>query len=131
MGLATYSTSKPTVLSYVNIFDGLSKHLNLYEQLKIHGKMQDEFINIASHELRTPTQAVLAYSELLESHPEKREEMIQAIKRNALRLQRLTEDILNVTRIESKTLKIHKEKFDIKSLLSSVVNEHKNNIEKD
>ncbi len=131
MGLATYSTSIPTVLSYVNIFDGLSKQLNLYEQLKIHGKMQDEFINIASHELRTPTQAVLAYSELLESHPEKREEMIQAIKRNALRLQRLTEDILDVTRIESKTLKIHKEKFDIKSLLSSVVNDHKNNIEKD
>lgn len=130
MGLATYSTSKPTVLSYINIFESLSKQLNLYEQLKIHGKMQEEFINIASHELRTPTQAVLAYSELLERHPEKSNEMVHAIKRNALRLQRLTEDILDVTRIESKTLKIHKEKFDIKSLLSTVVNDYKNNIEK-
>ena len=62
-------------------------------QLKVHGKMQEEFINIASHELRTPTQAILAYSDLLQHHPEKRDEMIQAIKRNATRLQRLTEDI--------------------------------------
>jgi signal transduction histidine kinase len=130
MGLATYSTSKPTVLSYINIFEGLSKQLNLYEQLKIHGKMQEEFINIASHELRTPTQAVLAYSELLERHPENREEMIQAIKRNALRLQRLVEDILDVTRIESKTLKINKEKFDLNNLLSSIANEFKNNLGK-
>src|SRR5919112_3894709 len=92
--------------------------------------MQEEFINIASHELRTPTQAVLAYSELLERHPENREEMIQAIKRNALRLQRLVEDILDVTRIESKTLKINKEKFDLNNLLSSIVNEFKNNFGK-
>jgi signal transduction histidine kinase len=130
MGLATYSTSKPTVLSYINIFEGLSKQLKLYDQLKTHGKMQEEFINIASHELRTPTQAILAYSELLEEHPEKSEEMMQAIKRNALRLQRLTEDILDVTRIESKTLKLHKEKFDLKSLLSSIVNDYKDNNDK-
>lgn len=130
MGLATYSTSKPTVLSYINIFEGLSKQLKLYDQLKIHGKLQEEFINIASHELRTPTQAILAYSELLEEHPEKREDMIQAIKRNALRLQRLTEDILDVTRIESKTFKIHKEKFDLRSLLSSIVNDYKDNNDK-
>jgi two-component system, OmpR family, sensor histidine kinase VicK len=130
MGLATYSTSKPTVLSYINIFEGLSKQLKLYDQLKIHGKMQEEFINIASHELRTPTQAILAYSELLEEHPEKREDMIQAIKRNALRLQRLTEDILDVTRIESKTFKIHKEKFDLSRLLSSIVNDYKDNNDK-
>ncbi len=51
--------------------------------------MQEEFINISSHELRTPTKAILAYSNLLGEHPEKREEMIQAMKRNALRLQRL------------------------------------------
>ena len=56
--------------------------------------------------------------------------MIQTIKRNALRLQRLTEDILDVTRIESKTINLHKEKFDLKSLLSSFVNDYKDNNEK-
>jgi two-component system sensor histidine kinase VicK len=130
IGLATYSTSKPTVLSYVSVFESLSKQVNLYNQLKVHGKMQEEFINIASHELRTPTQAILAFSDLLQHHPEKRDEMIQAIKRNATRLQRLTEDILDTTKIESKTLHLHKEKFDLTDLLSIIINDCKNNIEK-
>ena len=92
--------------------------------------MQEEFINIASHELRTPTQAVLACSELLRPHPERREEMIQAIYRNAERLQRLTNDILDVTRIEGKTLKLNKEKFNLSDLLSKIVEDYRNNIEK-
>jgi signal transduction histidine kinase len=130
IGLATYSTSKPTVLSYISIFESLSKQVKLYEQLKTHGKMQEEFINVASHELRTPTQSVLAYSELLRRHPERRDEMIQAICRNAERLQRLTNDILDVTRIESKTLTLNKEKFSLSDLLSNIVQDYKNNIEK-
>ena len=130
IGLATYSTSKPTVVSYINIFESLSKQVNLYNQLKVHGKMQEEFINIASHELRTPTQAILAFSDLLQHHPEKRDEMIQAIKRNATRLQRLTKDILDVTKIESNTLHLHKEIFDLTDLLSITINDYKNNIEK-
>ena len=130
IGLATYSTSKPTVLSYVSIFESLSNQIKLYEQLKNHDKMQVEFINIASHELRTPTQAVLAYSELLQKHPEKREEMIKAINRNAERLQRLTNDILDVTRIESKTLKLQKEQFNLNDLLSNIVEDSKIEIEK-
>jgi two-component system sensor histidine kinase VicK len=130
IGLATYSTSKPTVLSYISIFESLSKQVKLYEQLKTHGKMQEEFINVASHELRTPTQSVLAYSELLRRHPERRDEMIQAICRNAERLQRLTNDILDVTRIESKTLTLIKEKFNLSDLLSNIVQDYKNGIEK-
>ena len=92
--------------------------------------MQEEFINVASHELRTPTQSVLAYSELLRRHPERRDEMIQAICRNAERLQRLTNDILDVTRIESKTLTLNKEKFNLSDLLSNIVQDYKNGIEK-
>jgi signal transduction histidine kinase len=130
IGLATFSTSQPTVLSYISIFESLSNQVKLYEQLKTHGKMQDEFINIASHELRTPTQAVLTYSELLRRHPEKKEDLIQAIYRNAERLQRLTNDILDVTRIESKTLKVNKEEFNLSDLLSKVIEDYKNNIEK-
>ena len=130
IGLATFSTSKPTVLSYVSIFESLSNQIKLYEQLKVHDKMQVEFINIASHELRTPTQAVLAYSELLQKHPEKREEMIKAIIRNAERLQRLTNDILDVTRIESKTLNLQKEQFNLNDLLSNILEDYNNEIEK-
>jgi two-component system, OmpR family, sensor histidine kinase VicK len=125
VGLSTYSTSKPTVLSYVSVFESLINQIKLYEQLKFHGKMQEEFINIASHELRTPTQAILAFSDLLQNHPKKRNEMIDAVKRNATRLQRLTEDILDVTKIESKTLNLHKEKFDLTVLLSNTIDDYK------
>ena len=103
------------------------------EQLKAHDKMQREFINIAAHELRTPTQAVLGYSEILkqQSREENRQnEMIDAIYRNATRLQRLANDILDVTRIESKTLKLRKERFNLNDVLSHVVDDYKNEINK-
>ena len=131
VGLATYSNSKPTVLSYISIFESLWKQVALYEQLKAHGKMQKEFINIASHEMKTPTQAIVGYSDLIQKHPEKREEMIQAISRNALRLQRLTNDILDVTRIDSRTLNLHKEQFNIGDLIARVVEDYRSQIEKE
>jgi signal transduction histidine kinase len=100
------------------------------EQLKLHDKMQKEFINIASHEIKTPTQAILGYTELLQKHPEKREQISDALHRNANRLQRLTNDILDVTRIESQTLKLNKEKFNLTDLISSIVDDFKNDIQK-
>ncbi len=100
------------------------------EQLKVHDKMQKEFINVASHEIKTPTQAILGYSELLQRHPEKREQISDALSRNANRLQRLTNDILDVTRIESQTLKLNKEQFNLADLISSVVEDFKGDIQK-
>jgi signal transduction histidine kinase len=100
------------------------------EQLKVHDKMQREFINIASHEMKTPTQAILGYSKLIQRHPEKREEMIQAISRNATRLQRLTNDILDVTRIESRSLRLNLERFNLNEVISDVVADYRSEIEK-
>jgi signal transduction histidine kinase len=100
------------------------------EQLKVHDKMQKEFINVASHEIKTPTQAILGYSELLQRHPEKRGQISDALSRNANRLQRLTNDILDVTRIESQTLKLNKEQFNLADLISSVVEDFKSDIQK-
>jgi signal transduction histidine kinase len=57
--------------------------------------------------------------------------MIQAIYRNAVRLQKLTNDILDVTRIESRSLKLNKEQFNLNDLISSVVEDYKNHIEKE
>ncbi|HEU4448193.1 MAG TPA: sensor histidine kinase [Nitrososphaeraceae archaeon] len=100
------------------------------EQLKAHDKMQKEFINIAAHELRTPTQAVLGYSEILQHGSlisnNKKYELINAIHRNAARLQRLTNDILDITRIESQTLRLNKEKFNINDVLLHIVDDYKN-----
>jgi two-component system sensor histidine kinase VicK len=131
VGLATYSNSKPTVLSYISIFKNLWKQVDLYEQLKTHDKMQKEFINIASHEMKTPTQAIIGYADLIQKHPEKKDEMMQAISRNAIRLQRLTVDILDVTRIDSNTLNLHKERFNLDDLITNVVQDYVGYIEKE
>ena len=129
IGSATYSTSKPTVLSYISIFENLSNQVKLYEQLKTHDKMQKEFINIASHEMKTPTQAILGYCTLIQRHPEKREEMLNAMSRNALRLQKLTNDILDVTRIESQTLSLNKEVINLNDLILSLIEDYKSQIQ--
>jgi signal transduction histidine kinase len=94
------------------------------ELLKLHDKMQKEFINIASHEMKTPTQAILGTSGLLQYYPERRDELIEIIRRNAKRLQTLTSDILDVTRIESHTFQLEKERFNIYDLLSEVFKEY-------
>jgi signal transduction histidine kinase len=95
------------------------------EQLKIHDKMQREFINIASHELKNPAQAILGYSTLIQRHPERRDEIIGAIERNAIRLQSLTNNILDVSRIESQTLKLNKEKFNINQKIRDAIDDLK------
>jgi signal transduction histidine kinase len=63
IGLSTYSSSKAGVLSYVSIFENLWIQTELYEKLKVHDKMQKDFINIAAHELRTPIQPILGLTE--------------------------------------------------------------------
>jgi signal transduction histidine kinase len=93
------------------------------EQLKDHDRMQREFINVAAHELRTPTQAIIGYSDLFYLRPESREESIKAIARNAERLESLTRDILDVTRIEGHRLDLSKEKFDISEVVTSAIDD--------
>ena len=95
------------------------------EQLKAHDKIQREFINIASHEMKTPTQAILGTSGLLKFYPQREDELIEIIQRNAKRLQTLIGNILDVTRIESQTLILNKERFDMGELISSVIEDYK------
>jgi two-component system sensor histidine kinase VicK len=125
IGLSTYSNSKAGVLSYVAIFDNLWKQTELYEQLKINDKMQKEFINIAAHELRTPIQPILSLSQILQSNinnSAQQQEFLDAIVRNARRLQRLTENILDVSKIESQSLQLKKERFSLNEKIRNVIN---------
>jgi two-component system sensor histidine kinase VicK len=137
VGLSTYSNTKAGVLSYVAIFENLWIQSDLYEQLKRHDKMQKEFINIAAHELRTPIQPILGLTENVLSHTKDIEQakLLQVVSRNAKRLQRLTEDILDVTKIESQSLNIKKERFNLKDIVVNAIedtmtNEHSSKIEK-
>ncbi|MFY9799299.1 MAG: HAMP domain-containing sensor histidine kinase, partial [Candidatus Nitrosopolaris sp.] len=125
VGLSTYSTSEPTVISYISIFENFWDQLELYQKLKQHDKMQQEFINIAAHELRTPAQSILGYAELTKADPqymEKRaQSFLEVMYRNAFRIHKLTKDILDVTRIESHTLNLDETRFDLKDLIKSLL----------
>jgi signal transduction histidine kinase len=98
--------------------------LSANEQLKVHDLMQKEFLNIASHEMKTPTQTILLHSNLLSINSALGHESIEAIIRNATRLQKLVNDILDITRIESKSLKLNKERLNLNEIIVPVLEEY-------
>jgi signal transduction histidine kinase len=89
--------------------------------LKRQGELQKEFVNVAAHELRTPTQSIMGYAEILLHSPERNVKYENTIYRNAERLNSLAKDILDVARIESETLKINKSKFDITEEIENAI----------
>jgi signal transduction histidine kinase len=116
------------------------------EQIKSRQEITKEFINIAAHELRTP-QAIMGYSELLQilieedegeeeqiignNNPnisstvlgldEQKKKALEAIFRNATRLDRLEKQILDITKIESNTLTLGKERFNLTEKIRDTV----------
>lgn len=142
IGVSTYSTSKPTVLSYMSIFESLwdqtEMSVNLQgvnEKLVQSEQLEREFINTAAHELRTPTQAVMGYLEMVLEEFEdllkntkvttdneltriisRLQGHFEAVSRNSTRLNELINNLLDIARIESNginSLQIRKEKLDI------------------
>ena len=143
VGSAIYSTSQPNVVSFVTIFETLWKQTELYEKLKdadnlkeeyikklrLADKAKDEFVNIAAHELRTPTQSILTFANLLKYDINKNES-IEAIYRNAKRLNVLIKNILDVTKIESNKLVLHQENFNLNDLLTTVIKDYTRQLKK-
>jgi signal transduction histidine kinase/CheY-like chemotaxis protein len=141
IGLATYSNSKSTALSYVSIFESLWKQTELYQKLnelygrlQEHNKIQEEFISVAAHELRNPIQPILGLSEILLSKKghtlSQDKELLYVIRRNARRLRKLTEDILDATKIENQSLKVNKQDLRLNDVIKNVIADHKKEEEK-
>ena len=132
IGLSTYSNSKAGVLSYVFIFENLWKQIELYEDIKKSheelmalDKMQQEFINVAAHELRTPIQPILSITQILRSriNDSQQHELLGIVIRNAKRLNRLSDEILDVTKLESRTLDIKKEQFNLNDVILNAIDD--------
>jgi len=101
---------------------------NANEQLKQHDKIQKEFINTAAHELRTPIQPILGLADVLRDHisDSHQVKLLDVIMRNAKRLQRLSHDILDVSKIESSLLKLSKSPVELNDKIKTVINDIKN-----
>jgi signal transduction histidine kinase len=115
------------------------------EKTKSREEITKEFINIAAHELRTPTQSILGYSELLQIlfEEEEKEQVIESnsanisstakeldeqkkkalegVVRNVTRLDRLEKQILDITKIESNSLTLDKERFNLTEKIGDMV----------
>lgn len=149
--LSMYSTSQPTISSYISIFESLWEQAEMANSLKIVNEKliqreqnEKEFINIAAHELRTPTQAIMGYVELDQQFLEEilnnttpmgndewrriikhLHEHCNALSRNSNRLSGLINNLLDVARIESivnDRLLLHKERFDLIVEIGELIN---------
>ena len=122
-----------SIKNYITKQNQLTSELKqLNEQLKYKDQLKDQFINIAAHELRTPIQPILGLTEVIRSrnaastiHKEEDEEFLDIIIRNAKRLRSLSEKILDVSKIESRTLRLDKERFNINEKIRNIINDIK------
>jgi two-component system, OmpR family, sensor histidine kinase VicK len=137
-GITIFIEGKSTALSYTAIFESLWKQTELYDEIKKsyekiqrHDKMQKEFIDIAAHELRTPLQPIIGITTILkdEIQSKRHKELLDVVFRNTERLKKLSEEILDVTRIESDSFNLNKEHFRIKEKILHILDNYKNNSE--
>ena len=128
-GLAIYIEGASTSISYASIFESLWRQTEMYEQLQIQDKLQIEFINTAAHELRTPIQPILGITDILKGSvtDDRHKELLDVIGRNAKRLKKLSEDILEVSKIEGNSMGLDKEHFRIVETILDNINSYKNN----
>ncbi len=95
-----------------------------YSDLKKLDQLKSEFINIASHELRTPLAILLGYASLLEEHTsDTARHYVEAIIRNAMRLNKLVTDMLNLRHLEIGELELELESVLVPDVVNAVVEE--------
>jgi two-component system, OmpR family, sensor histidine kinase VicK len=135
IGFALYSNSRPTINSFRSFFELLWNATIMNEKLKEADRVQREFISVAAHELQTPLQSILGMSEILESALEGHErgpvnaQDIRMIARNARRLDRLMQDILDIARIESGSLQIRKRQFNLKDIILPLADDFRKQVD--
>jgi signal transduction histidine kinase len=124
VGFIVYSNTKVSVYSSRSFFELLWNERLQYEKLKEADEMKSEFINVVAHELRTPIQPILGLVDIIRTDMKnsKHKESLDVIMRNAKRLQRLTDNILDVSKIESGSLDLKREYFNLKDVITNTLN---------
>jgi two-component system, OmpR family, sensor histidine kinase VicK len=121
VGFIIYSNTKVSVYSSRSFFELLWNERLQYEKLKEADEMKSEFINLLAHELRTPIQPILSMIDIIRSDMKdsNHKELLDTILRNAKRLQRLTDNILDVSKIERGSLDLRQECFNLKDVITN------------
>ncbi|MGA8484542.1 MAG: HAMP domain-containing sensor histidine kinase, partial [Nitrososphaeraceae archaeon] len=132
VGLSTYSESPSLSSSYSSIFESFWRQAELFEKLKLIETLERDFVNIAAHELRTPIQPIIGFSELLYSKMKNKgqRKLLESIMKNARRLEKLAAVMLDVTRIEKNSLVLKKESFDMGQVTGDLVEQYNRQLRK-
>lgn len=98
-------------------------------------QQKDEFVSIASHELKTPITSVKAYTQILGKRFQKAEDAksVELIAKMDAQLDKLTDligDLLDVTKIEAGRIQFHESHFDFNDLVEETVEELQRTTEK-
>ncbi|HET8719379.1 MAG TPA: HAMP domain-containing sensor histidine kinase [Candidatus Nitrosotenuis sp.] len=94
-------------------------------------RKKDEFISIASHELKSPIQPIFGFAELAKAGDIDQKEAWDGVTTLAKKLQDLTTDVLDVTRIESNRLSLFRQKFFVNDVIAETVKMLRTGISKD
>ena len=100
------------------------------EKLKELDKMKDEFIGIASHELKSPIQPILGFAELAKAGDIDQKEAWDGVLELASKLQDMANAVLDVSRIERDKLELNLDKIKINDLILDVTKSQKINLKK-
>ncbi len=121
IGFIVYSNTKVSVYSSRSFFELLWNERTQFEKLKEADELKNELINLLAHELRTPIQPILGMIDILlarfKDDPNK--ELLETIMRNVRRLHRLTENMLDVSKIQSGSLNMRRECFNLKDVITN------------
>jgi signal transduction histidine kinase len=124
----SFNSMVQSIKSYITTQDQLTSKLKeLNERLKYKDQLKDQFVYTSAHELRNPIQPILGLSEFMRyrNADEEETELFDIIIRNAKRLGGLSEKILDIQNIESRTLMLDKERFNINEMVTNIINEIK------
>ena len=102
------------------------ENARLYRQAQNATKLRDEFISIASHELRTPVTSLKVYTQVIAQHMRKRKAdselpYIEKIDKQLDKLTKLIEDLLNISRMKVGKLRFEESTFSMAGLVKEIV----------
>jgi PAS domain S-box-containing protein len=130
LSISPIKDSRGTIIGASKIARDISEQLaaqeeraRLYEQVKTLNDKKDEFIGLASHELKTPLTSISGYLQILSTMvtSEKSQLFVAKTRQQVKKLSALVSDLLDVSKIEAGKLQLSHERFDIHLLVDDAI----------
>ncbi|MGN6349680.1 MAG: HAMP domain-containing sensor histidine kinase [Candidatus Nitrosocosmicus sp.] len=128
--ILSFNSMIETIKSDIKKQTELTNQLRLLNsQLKVANKANEDFINAASHELRSPIQSIIGSVSLLlgkTKELQQQQKLYEIVYRNSKKLKILIQNLLDIPKIESKSLSLNKERFYVNELLMNIIKDYQN-----